>query len=253
LPLIEFVRDFLPKRNYKPQRIIDMSSYEQAGWGAVDNGNTALEVFQVLVTLSEKLHNHGPMTDSIEWREEPFELRAARSFVKGALKLVPLTHANLIRKAKSVLKEGEAGATINGQQFVLSKPAGPTGSSVAKRENFDPATDMVIPFWSMPVGSAGAPGTMARVIVKCASHLGNDVEVCCFQNKVALKAGDVLKVEVQAKSNVRQRDGTDPAAPVPKIPKVAPKIEVKPAPEKGSGRGRRGSGRGSGSGRGKRV
>ena len=52
LPLIEFVRDFAPKKMYKPQRIRNMSFYEEADIDAIGNGNTALEVFQVLATLS---------------------------------------------------------------------------------------------------------------------------------------------------------------------------------------------------------
>ena len=125
LPLAEFVRDFVSKKGYKPQRILDMPCYDEAGINAVDHDNTALENPQVLVTLSENFHNVGPMTALIEWRDLPFELRAARSITKGALQLVPLTHSNLAHKTNTERKEGHTCATINDEQYMLSKPAGP--------------------------------------------------------------------------------------------------------------------------------
>ena len=85
MPLAEFVRDFTCKKDYTPQRFLDMSCYDEAGISEVDNGNTAFEICQVLATMSEKFHNVGPITALIEWRDPTFELRVATSIAKGAL------------------------------------------------------------------------------------------------------------------------------------------------------------------------
>ena len=84
-------------------------------------------------------------------------VRAASGEVhrEGALKLVPLTHFNFVHKAKTALKECQTCATINDEQYTLSKPVGPTGSNVSQSDEFNPATDIVTPFWFLPFGSPG--------------------------------------------------------------------------------------------------
>ena len=66
MPLAEFVCDFTCNKGYTQHRFLDMSCYEEVGIRVVDNDNTALEICQVLVTMSEKFHNVGPMPALIE-------------------------------------------------------------------------------------------------------------------------------------------------------------------------------------------
>ena len=86
------------------------------------------------------------MAALIECRDVTFELRAARYNANGAVQLVTLTHFNIVHKATTALNESQTCATINDEQYTLSKPAGPTGSNDSKPEEFNPATDLVAPF-----------------------------------------------------------------------------------------------------------
>jgi hypothetical protein len=226
VPAIEFFKLFLLKKGFTPQAITDMAVFEAAGIDALDNGNTSLEIYQVLVGLCEEFSNVGPMTAFIEWRENPFGMRAAKDIKKGELKLFPLTHFNKINKARTVIAEGGTCATVNGEQYVIGRPAG----SISK--DFDPATDMVAPFWFVQRGAPGEVQYMERFTTTRTSTCGSSITITAFQNKIALKAGDVIKLGVAALSTVRQRDGTDATPPAPKIAKVCAKGPLAPPPPK---------------------
>lgn len=226
LPAIEFFKLFLVRKSYKPQKVTDMSVFEAAGTYALDNGNSSLEIFEVLMELAEAFSNAGPMTAFIEWRESPLEMRATKNFKKGELKLVPLTHLNKINKAKTVLAEGDTCATVNGEQYTLGRPAG----SISK--DFNPATDMIVPFWFVQRGAPGEVQCMERFVAQRTSACGHTISVTAFQNRVAVKAGDVIKLRVDAKSTVRQRDGTDATPRAHKIAKVGATRTLAPPPPK---------------------
>ena len=247
-----FVRDFRPKGDFKPQvRVTTIQPSIIA-----DKDHMKIAAYFALQHVSEETKSVGDMNGSLMYLVQPKELRAAKPFKKGELRLAPMTGLDKLRLFTHA--SNWSGPTMRitqdgGPTYEIGTPHMPAMMGMDALKPFDPDIHMCAPYWH--VGSGDIP-TMEKVIL----HSGG-VEVDCLRNSKELKVHDIICTQRVQGPSIRVRSGVDPKAPEPKVARkdITPKPTVQPAASakakpaappmggkdgfgKGKGKGRKGKG-----------